>query len=167
MRTSEMYELINSARRDVPVDVERLATSLGVRVKKAYLDRNISGMIEKVPSGGYLITVNARNVETRQRFTIAHELGHFVLHRDLIGDGVDDDRAYRSTGAGKYHNTAIGPLEEIDANKFAAYVLMPTNAVKDMAETIAPQDRLSVLAERFHVSTGAMRIRLEALGLAD
>lgn len=53
-------------------------------------------MLERV-GDTFLITVAANDPLTRQRFTLAHELGHYMLHRTLIGDGLDDDRAYRST----------------------------------------------------------------------
>jgi Zn-dependent peptidase ImmA (M78 family) len=153
---SDEWELINEARRHIPVDVANLARALRVQVKAAFLDLDISGMIERGPLG-FTITYNHGDSSTRQRFTIAHELGHFMLHRHLIGDGVDDDRAYRSTTAGKYHNTRIGPREETQANKFAANLLMPADLVKrefertqDVAET----------AKLFGVSEHAMSIRL-------
>jgi len=49
-----------------------------------------------------------------------HELGHFVLYRSLIGEGIDDDIKYRSTAAGDFYNTAIDEVHEQQANSFAA-----------------------------------------------
>lgn len=73
-----------------------LPEKLGVQYRKANLAKGISGMLERV-GDTFLITVAANDPLTRQRFTLAYELGHYMLHRKLIGDGLDDDRAYRST----------------------------------------------------------------------
>lgn len=157
MKLSEQYAQINRFRRSAPVDVEGLAEALGVDVQYAYLDSDISGMIERVRNG-HRITVNARDPITRQRFTLAHELGHYMNHRHLIGDGLDDDRAYRSTDIGRYHNTQIGPREETEANRFAANVLMPMDLIEHLQRTglTEPAD----LAKRLKVSPQAMSIRL-------
>ena len=130
-----MYvEAIRNAQRYAPVDVIGLADDLGVRVNKAWLDADVSGELEHIGNGRYHINVNAKDAETRQRFTIAHELGHFIYHRSLIGDGVDDDRAYRSTNVGRYHNKKIGPRQETEANRFAANLLMPANLIARLKE---------------------------------
>lgn len=160
MKPSDQFELINRFRSRAPVDVEALAEALGVDVAYAYLESDTSGMLERLSNGrGYRITVNALDPATRQRFTIAHELGHYMLHRQIVGDGVDDDRAYRSTNVGRYHNTAIGPKQETEANRFAANVLMPRDLIEKVAErkgTHSPAD----LAREFGVSEHAMSIRL-------
>lgn len=159
MRLSEQYQLVNRFRESAPVDVEALAEALGIEVHSAFLEQDISGMLERDKSDDqYRITINALDPQTRQRFTLAHELGHYMLHRHLIGDGVDDDRAYRSTAKGKYHNTAIGPRQETEANKFAANVLMPFELIKALkAKGIeTPED----LARELGVSEHAMYIRL-------
>ena len=106
------------------MNVEALPSKLGIRLRMAYLGKEISGMLESIDQG-YLITINAADPPTRQRFTLAHEIGHYMLHRHLVGDDVPDDRAYRSPDAGKYHNTMIGPSEETEANKFVANLLWP------------------------------------------
>lgn len=162
MKERNEYAVVNRYRESVPVNIRGLCNELGVQVHSAFLDSEISGMLERKGNGKYKITVNASDRATRQRFTIAHELGHYILHRSLIGDGVDDDRAYRSTNKGKYHNTNIGPRQETEANKFAADVLMPWALVKRHREAYAgPTDQLvTELASRFQVSRQAMEIRL-------
>lgn len=152
------WQAIKHFRSTIPVDVEGLALALGIRVSTPFLPDNVSGMICKTSSGDYEISVNARHRETRQRFTIAHELGHYVLHRSLIGDGNIDDAAYRSDGSVK--NNRIGPREEQEANQFAANLLMPMEAIRrfwDRAHGDAGQ-----LARMFNVSEGAMKIRLKS-----
>lgn len=115
-------------------------------------------MIERRANDHFLITVNAIDPPTRQRFTTAHELGHYMLHRDRIGDGIADDRAYRSTSSGRYHNTRIGPREETQANTFAANLLMPYELIEKLkADGITTPH---ALADRLQVSEQAMCIRL-------
>ena len=130
-------------------------------VHSSYLPDDISGMIEPTGTGTHKITVNQEHPFTRQRFTIAHELGHFLLHERLIGSGIDDDRAYRSSSAGRYYNTDIGPKEETGANKIAATILMPIELVNARrAEGIVG---VGQLAEEFGVSKHAMSIRLKVI----
>jgi Zn-dependent peptidase ImmA (M78 family) len=154
---ADQYEVINRFRRTAPVDVNGLVIALGVMQERAFLPPDISGMIER-RGGGYVITVNALDSITRQRFTTAHELGHYMLHRDRIGDGIADDRAYRSSSSGKYRNTRIGPREETQANAFAANVLMPFDLIERLKKE--GYRTPSELAKRLVVSEQAMAIRL-------
>lgn len=155
---SERLEIVNRFKRQIPVDVSGLASQLGAPVREAFLHPKISGMLEKTGEDSYSIVVNQSDSETRQRFTIAHEIGHLLAHSHLIGEGVDDDRAYRSTAAGKYHNTAIGRLEETEANKLAAAILMPSEAVESLKMRFGKDAER--LAKEFNVSEHAMSIRL-------
>lgn len=157
MKLSDQWEILNETRNSVPVPIMSLPAQLGVKLNKAFLSQGISGMLEKQGSS-FLVTVNATDPDTRQRFTLAHELGHYMLHRHLVGDGLDDDRAYRSTDVGKYHNTLIGPKEETEANKFAANLLMPRAAID--REWEKPDATISHMANLFGVSEHAMSIRL-------
>ena len=152
---SDTLAIVNYFRSKIPVDVQGLALALGIKVREAYLSNNVSGMICKTDRG-WEITVNARHGATRKRFTIAHEIGHFVLHRSLIGDGNVDDRAYRSDGSVK--NNRIGPREETEANRFAANLLMPADAIIRLQNDGI--DNTVEMARRFNVSDGAMTIRL-------
>ena len=150
--------VVNRAhKRPPPVDVEGVANSLGLTVHYAWLDDGISGELVRLPSGDYQINVHADDPSTRQRFTIAHEIGHYVYHRDLIDKGIDDNRAYRSTGEGRFHNRNIGPAQETQANRFAATLLMPNDMVADLRA--AGFDRRG-MAEKLGVSEHAMAIRL-------
>ena len=162
MNLSEQLGIINRHMEKAPVDVFGMANELGLNCHFAYLEDEISGMLEKVSEDSYRVTANASHPKTRQRFTVAHEIGHYILHRKLIGDGVDDNRAYRSTELGKYHNTAIGPKQETEANKFAASVLMPIALIRgELAED--PTIIADILAHKFEVSKMAMQIRMSNL----
>lgn len=157
---ANIFEIVNHFRKQIPVDVEGLALALGIPVKKIAFPPNISGAIKKIGPDKFMIGVNAEHSETRQRFTIAHEIGHFVLHRHLIGDGITDTTAYRSDGDSP--NPNIGAKEETEANKFAANLLMPAESIIYLRE--AENLRSSTqLARRLEVSPAAMEIRLDPL----
>ena len=163
MKETNEYAVINRYREAIPVAVQELCGELGVRVHTAYLDPDISGMLESKGHGKYLIIVNASDRATRQRFTVAHELGHYILHRSLIGDGIDDDRRLSQHGTkGSITIQTSAPREETEANKFAADVLMPWALIKRFKDTYngPPEDLASTLATKFQVSLQAMTIRL-------
>ncbi|MDB2552227.1 MAG: ImmA/IrrE family metallo-endopeptidase [Paracoccus sp. (in: a-proteobacteria)] len=145
-----------------PVNIEAVIRGLGIELdKKAVLHDQISGQIERIEDG-FRISANRADNYFRQRFTMAHELAHFLLHRDRIGAGLDDDRAYRSTEVGAYYNTEISSREEAEANRLAATILMPAALVRRECEYSASVD---ALAKRFQVSRQAMDIRLSTLGI--
>jgi Zn-dependent peptidase ImmA (M78 family) len=156
MMNDNIFATINEYSKRAPVDIEGLIRALGIKLEKALLDANIAGMIEKTKDGCYAITVNERDPITRQRFTLAHELGHYVHHRDKIGDGVQDDRLYRNTGL--FQNSKIGTRQETQANQFAAGVLMPWDLIGQLRE--AGCDTPEKLAEKLCVSVQAMKFRL-------
>lgn len=152
-----IISMIRRAQRSAPVDVDGLCADLGLRVNQAWLDDDISGELVRVSPDKFEINVNASHPTTRQRFTTAHELGHFIYHRDLIGDGLDDDRAYRSTSKGRYHNTRIGRPQETQANQFAANLLMPWGLIEALrADGLSRKQ----IAKKLAVSEQALAIRL-------
>lgn len=157
----EEWKILVDARDSAPVKVNDIPLKLGIDLRFAYLGAHISGMLEKMGSS-YRITVNAGDPHTRKRFTLAHELGHYMLHRHLIDEGIDDDRAYRSTDKGKYHNTQIGPSEETKANKFAANLLMPRDLINLEMDKLSgnKNDKIRAMAKKFEVSEQSMAIRL-------
>lgn len=136
-----------------PVPIETIIREIGLPLSYEVLDDDTSGYIERT-DGTYRIVVNANHAETRRRFTAAHELGHYIYHRDLLGEGVGDNRAYRSTGT-KLDNSNIRPIHERQANSFAANILMPRHRLSDVAG-----ENTAALAARFNVSQQAMAIRL-------
>lgn len=155
--------LINRFKERAPVDVETLAMALGAPVEEAEMDDDISGVLEK-RGGRYRILVNAGHAPTRKRFTIAHELGHFLLHRHLIDDRISDTRAYRTSQSDAYRGAAIGSKQETEANRFAANLLMPTSLINRLMADKRPNDPLT-LARELGVSRAALKIKLESMGL--
>ncbi len=136
-----------------PVDVLTIARELKIKVFKSAGEVSLSGKIVKDASyggdSGYAIFVNANHTKLRQRFTIAHEIAHFILHKDLIGDGLVDDALYRS---------GLSNKEEIAANKLAADILMPWHLI-NLAMSQG-YETVPALADIFMVSESAMAIRL-------
>ena len=140
-----------------PVNVTAIANDLGVNVWEMHnLPPNISGKIfrDKLNGGssGYSIGVNASEIYTRKRFTVAHEIAHFILHRDQIGDELLDDAMYRS---------GLSTREEIQANQLAADILMPAKLIRQLQGMGFTQP--SELARYLKVSEPAMRVRLSYL----
>ena len=136
-----------------PVPIDAIIADIGLPLCYEALDDEISGYIERT-DGSYRIVVNSNHARTRQRFTAAHELGHYIYHRDLLGEGVGDNRAYRTDGTNR-PNPNIRPIHERQANSFAANVLMPRHRLTNVAAVPT-----ATLAQQFAVSQEAMRIRL-------
>lgn len=149
--------------QSVPVDLDAVARHYGLTVYKAtFGDPNISGMLildsTRVPSGaapGMNGTIFLKHGEypLRSRFTLAHEIGHLVLgHRN---GGVITD-FYRGRADGY-----VDPQER-DANEFAAELLMPAGLFKNLWESAATEEELSIV---FGVSVTAAAVRAQRLGL--
>ena len=152
----EEARVVRAYMANYPVKVGELAAQLGLEVYKSPLQPTISGMIkpsERHP-GGYEIRVNKYEAPERQRFTLAHEIAHFLLHKDDIRAGVVDSVMYRS---------ALTSRKEAEANRLAADIVMPQESVQRELLTlggVATEDVADRLARIFRVSTPAMRIRI-------
>jgi hypothetical protein len=151
-----LKEQIEASQADAPVKLSEIARDLGLVVKSATLRPGISGEIRPDPDrpGEFVIRVSRHDSRERQRFTVAHEIGHFLLHRDQIGTGITDDALYRST---------LSDRREAEANRIAADILMPDALIRewlDRAQLLGVADKVSYLRENFQVSDAAMRIRL-------
>jgi Zn-dependent peptidase ImmA (M78 family) len=150
-------EIVLDAMNTQPVKIGALAEALGLRVTRASnLKATISGLIRPAEDtdSGYEILVNKFEMPERQRFTVAHEIGHYLLHRDQIGAGIVDSVMYRSSLSSK---------KEVEANQLAATIIMPAEAVKRELGKLGGTDEIGVveeLAEQFRVSVPAMKIRL-------
>jgi len=145
-----------------PVPVERIARRLGVKVRYAPLDGDLSGMAY-IADGVSIIGVNSLHPSTRQRFTLAHELGHVRLHADLLREGVHLDHG---TLRRDWISSQGTDEREIEANAFASELLMPEQlmlaALSGRSIDLEDDDAIDILARRFRVSSSAMRYRLVA-----
>ncbi|MGC3992000.1 MAG: ImmA/IrrE family metallo-endopeptidase [Chthoniobacteraceae bacterium] len=160
------FELLESACGLGPsVDVRALAVFSGVKVVEEPIEKDdFSGFLFRPKDGPPVIGVKARHAVTRKRFTIAHELGHFILHSTEevhVDEAVLQMRDSRAS-EGVY-------VKEIEANFFAAELLMPQDFLeRDVArlDLHADDDKaIALLAKRYVVSPQAMAIRLSSLEL--
>ncbi len=156
---SNIFRIINDYWYRAPVDVVSIIRDAGIDYREDFLGDDVSGMIERVGPDHYAITVNLADGLPRRRFTAAHELAHYIYHRDLIGSGLMDNRAYRCAPTGKFRNENIKPHHETEANQFAANLLMPAHLIR-MLENQGITDTAEQ-ARRLGVSVPAMRIRKE------
>ena len=148
----------------IPVDPVTLANRVGIKVHNAqFSDDALAGMIAK-RGGAVTMLVNQSDPPYRKRFTIAHELGHHFLHLLADGDYVDSAiDLFRDAESPAGATDATGPRRaEIQANQFAAALLMPADLVR---EAFGKCEDLAELARLFNVSEAAMGFRLSRLGL--
>lgn len=144
----------------IPIDPVILANRLGITVNHAtFSEGSISGVVAKRGDHA-VILVNSNDSPYRKRFTIAHELGHVLLHLTGIdGEEVDHtENLFRTNEA-----DTPGPiLKEVQANQFAAALLMPAEKVREEWRNTRS---VTKLAQRFNVSEEAMGYRLASLGM--
>lgn len=155
--------LVQHAVKSAPVPVERIARELGVRVEYAPLDGELSGLAH-VREGVPIVGINTLHAPNRQRFTLAHELAHVQLHSPELEHAVHVDRgSLRRDGLAA---SGTDPTE-IEANTFAAELLMPRELLLPMLEgksvDLEDDEAIAALARRFRVSEAAMRFRLDSL----
>lgn len=153
---------------DYPVNIEKIAEVLGIEIKKMkFSNDNVSGAIKiKGKSGHPIVVINEDHHEHRQRFTIAHEIGHFILH-SIGGMHIDSKGVYfRDANA----TSDTSNIKEIQANQFAAELLMPREAVVSdltgeycLNECDKDLTIVSKLAKKYNVSQQAMMIRVGSL----
>jgi Zn-dependent peptidase ImmA (M78 family) len=148
-----------------PVPVEKLAKALGVRVEYNPFDDELSGMAF-LRDGKPVIGVNANHHPNRQRFTIAHELGHILLHRSRLDAAVLVDKNKNFIPRDAISAEGTDPVE-VEANAFASELLMPVKLVRQVlsesTRDLHDDEYLIALAKRFRVSLAALQFRLEKI----
>lgn len=133
-----------------PVDVAECARAAGLPIYAIDLPKGISGMIKLTSANNFECYVDRSEPSVRQRFTAAHELGHFVLHRSQIGGVLQDNYLLRAEG--------MSNSQEAEANRFAADLLMPRELISEAISSGTTD--VASLAKLFKVSEIAMSIRL-------
>ncbi|MDE0307292.1 MAG: ImmA/IrrE family metallo-endopeptidase [Albidovulum sp.] len=154
MIMAEQLETIQSFQKSAPVQTVPIANCFGLEVYKSKPNiwpDSLSGALRRNPEKpeSFDIYVNGDHHVNRRRFTIAHEIAHFVLHRDLIGDGISDDALYRS---------GLSNRVEAQANALAADILMPWHLIDPKIDNGITD--IGELAKIFQVSKSAMSIRM-------
>lgn len=147
-----LLELAKRAQIETtPLDIKGLIRAVGLRVKREPLADDISGMLDH-NGEDWEITVNSLHHPRRQRFTLAHELAHYVLHSKSRESFVDKT-LFRSTETGGM---------EAEANRFAAGLLMPESEFRRFVADRS--SKVEDLARHFEVSALAVRVRAKELG---
>lgn len=146
-------QIILKHQASFPVAVGAIAKDFGITVMKSTMPGSISGEIRET-EGKVTIKVNRHDVKERQRFTIAHEIAHFLLHRDRLANGITDDVLYRS-----------GLTDDLErqANRLAADIIMPYNLIQVALanlNSLKAEEKLKNISELAQVSLAAVRIRL-------
>jgi Zn-dependent peptidase ImmA (M78 family) len=151
----------------VPVAIDQVARRLNLTMEAGTLGEDVSGMLIIRGERG-AIGYNSAHARVRQRFTISHEIAHFLLHAKRSGKPqlfIDRYVVFRrdansSTGADR---------DEVEANQLGAALLMPRRLVQQEIRNnelnLDDEDAISFLAKRFQVSTAAMTNRLANLGI--
>lgn len=167
-RAKEFCE--NNGIKEYPVEIVRICNENNLKVFEEYLESDVSGLIviddkqwEKYGTNRFIL-VNLGELATRKRFTIAHELAHYILH----GSG-NTLYAHRDIKNSSEENAQM----EREANYFAANILMPEEFVKERVEEIensvwgkVPKFMLiREIANSFVVSESAAEVRLKQLKL--
>lgn len=144
-----------------PIPVEQIATAKGIEIREATGVPSISGALI-TDSGRPVIAVNSSQHKNRQRFTIAHEFAHY--HLSHPADHVDED--FTISWRDENSSTASNP-NEIEANQFAAELLMPQDMIlRDIVDASVIDDSfIEKQAKKYQVSTQAMTFRLVNLGV--
>ena len=149
-----------------PVEVEQIAAALGVEVVVEPLEETVSGLLV-VRKSRATIGINELHHPHRRRFSIAHELGHYTLHRYVSNVFVDSTLTFyrdEKSADGVYR-------QEIEANSFAAELLMPEDFIRYHLERhkidLHDEQAVERLARDFGVSMQALTIRLVNLRLVS
>ena len=139
-----------------PVPIEAIVKAHSISLRRGDFG-DVSGLLLRDAETA-VIGVNGSHPKTRQRFTVAHEFGHFLLHEGIV-DHVD--RGYRVNYRNRESSLARD-VEEIEANFFAASLLMPRSMLEklDAVSAIDSDRGVRDLAKTFEVSAHAMSLRL-------
>lgn len=134
-------------------DVERFIQDKfqDIEIKHEVLSPDVSGKLEN-KKGIWILTVNSNHPSVRQRYTLCHELGHYLNHRNSV-KSFEDTVFFRSNQKSSM---------EYMADQFAAQLLMPENEITTLLSNGV--NTVKEMAQKFDVSLDAMKYRLEQLG---
>lgn len=159
----ELLEITNSI--SLPIPIKDIIKKLGIKLSPYDLGDDVSGVLV-IDNENCKIGYNSTESHVRQRFTLAHELGHFILHKNKHQDIFVDNVTYMFR---KSNSKSVDYKIEMEANQFAASILMPASLIEKEIEilndgSISDHDLIAELANKFKVSQIAMTFRLNNLG---
>lgn len=177
--TTQAYDLIEKLKFykfkiEPPINIEGIIRFLGLKyeIKPDFNNMKTTGNI-KIKEGIPTIWVNPikNALEERKRFTLAHELGHLMLHIAPLGD-LNNFKAISDINI-SFNRDENWSYVEMEANDFASQLLMPVNFINAKVNDIISENSeisekvlIEKLAEYFKVSKTAMENRLRKLGVA-
>lgn len=176
----------NLKNKDGRIDIIKLAHLLNIKVYSTDEIKEAAFIAYDNNSKSYKIYVNSNEARTRQRFSIAHEIAHFLLHKNKIRERVvtskqntcslmqkianlfHEDKVSEIAIIGRQNEFSLSAEEEKAADALAEELLMPTDCVKDFLRendvrdepTKITDDVISKISEEFEVSNPVSRIRL-------
>lgn len=145
--------LIQNDMYKIPVDLIKIANNNNIEVYQSEVEEKISGAIKYYKKEDkFIILLNEKDSEFRKRFTLAHELGHYFLHKDILkSDEIHVDTLYRMPSE-----------KEREVDYFAGALLINKNLLEKM---YLKTTSISALSQIFEVSESAMTVRLDILGM--
>ena len=165
----KLIEKFEFTKENLPINVKLIAKHLNLKVVEKQLDEDVSGLLisDKRIGGASYVFVNENDSPVRRRFTISHEIGHYVLRHKFDTENVHIDRVFHAIPR---LSSAVSGVDEreVEANQFAASLLMPANFVTELVNDLnsaLSENHISDLAKKFKVSEQAMTIRLTTLKL--
>lgn len=145
--------LINNDMYNIPVDPVRIAKTYGITVYEGILDNKIAGAIRYYKDENrFKILVNKNDAPNKQRFTIAEELGYYILYEEKLKkeeihiELIDNENNE----------------EEKEVEYFAGALLINKTLLENVYNV---NSTILELAEIFKVSVSSMTVRLNILGL--
>ncbi|MDP1844940.1 MAG: ImmA/IrrE family metallo-endopeptidase [Sediminibacterium sp.] len=152
----------------LPIAIDKIIKNQGLKLVPYDHKDGISGIL-MIEQNSATIGYASNESPQRQRFTKAHELGHFMLHR---GGNLFIDKDFKTMYRPASSNAPSTEWQEWEANEFAACILMPEHLVKEEMKKIqidyaddSETSWIEQLAKKFKVSVSAMSIRISRLGL--
>lgn len=142
----------------LPVNVYGLAGDLGLRVSTHNIAE--SGRMQLI-CGTWCILINIHLTPAQQKFTLAHMIGHYLLHRDLMENGLHIDKLFGDE-AKTNPSYPLEPKHDEQANRIAADILMPAPLMRE--HKALP---LKELSAKFGIPEQPLKIRREHLGLPE
>jgi Zn-dependent peptidase ImmA (M78 family) len=146
----------------VPIQVDKVARSLNLTMEAAPLGDRISGLLVVEDDRG-AIGYNSAHSRARQRFTISHEIAHFLLHAKKSGKAelfIDSHVRFRPDES----VSASSDRKEVEANQLGAALLMPKGLVQEEIRRhdldLDDEEAIRSLAKEFNVSEPALAHRL-------
>jgi len=176
LKAKELLEMLQENCKNfeykTPINLDTILECLKVKLNRVIQYNEVLGEIE-IKDNIPIITINSANhlFPERERFTIAHELGHLCRHIAPKNQKkfVDTENTMKRNGHWS--------LQEYEANNFAARLLMPADLIEQEGIKIAKElekkgdididEFIERMAQKFEVSKLAMRFRLKNLGILN